>query len=137
ARRVRDDTRVGEDGDTEEGVPQLLLDDLRLLEVDLRVERGGQGRPGLVHRLVGVLPVVLRVAGGVDVLARGDLARAGPREEGDLVVTGRQRVGEEVLRADVDDVEADLVTARLDELDLVGAARVGRRVADADVDRGL
>src|SRR5699024_8028551 len=97
---------------------QQLLDGLDLLGLDLRVERAGQRGPGSVDVGVGELAVVLWAVGGVDVLARGDLAGAGPREERNLVVTGDDGVGEEVRRAAVDDVEAGLVTAGLDDVDL-------------------
>src|SRR5918997_824625 len=98
-RVVRTDTRVREQRDAEQRVPQLLLDDLRLLEVDRLVGRGGEGLPRLVDRLVGVATVVLATRRGVDVLARGLLTGAGPGEQSHLVVGVDQVDVEELGRA--------------------------------------
>src|SRR5699024_8730014 len=75
------------------------------------------------------------VAGAVALVperAAGDGAGAGPAEHRDLPVAGGQHVTQG-RAARVDDVEADLVTAGLDEVDLVGAPLVARAVADADL----
>src|SRR5690554_2015087 len=95
---VRTDTRVSEQRDAEQRVPELLLDHLGLLDVHRLVGGRGEGLPRLVDDLVRVAAVVLRLAGRIDVLTGGLLARAGPGEQRDLVVTVGQVLVEELRR---------------------------------------
>src|SRR5690606_13959341 len=130
-RVVGDDARVREDRDAVQVVPRLGLHDGELLGLDLFVQCGGDRVPGVGSRLV--LPATV-VAGAVHLVPEGRAghgAGAGPREQRDLPVAGRQDVTQ-TRGAGVDDVEADLVAGGLDEGDLVDTTLVARAVSDTD-----